>query len=154
MVSSSELIMFLNSISSLVRRREWDSVARKYNYPLPFYHQNDLILILTPEENCEAQKLRHEYLVQANIERLKPEIVQIEDKSENRCLVIVDWKHLNADGISKRTSRVRYVCSYDVTPGSLRIELVEYLVPAFPGFSEQFSRKLSPRPRNPFEFLP
>ena len=150
----SEVTIFMKTLSALLRQKDWMRVAEHYQFPLPFYHQDDIVLMQNPSEFLQALSLRNLFLRDEGIERLEPLVLKIEERSERRCLMVVQWDHITVDNIIKFQSKVRYVIAYGQQIGDFKIELVEYLVPVFTAFAEQFSRARDVQPPDPFEFLP
>lgn len=153
-VEKSEVAIFLKSISLLIRQRRWENLIEHYQFPLPFYHQKDIVILQNASEFLQAHALRNTFLRKAGIVRLEPNVISIEDKSERRCMALVEWKHFDETDAAKYISQVRYVISSGEQIGKSKIELIEYLVPVYTTFSEHFSRVRDPQNTDPFEFLP
>jgi len=126
-LTSSELLLMLQTIGALTMQREYREVKKYCARPLSFYARDKFFLIRTSHQLEEGLR-RHAGQMQANgVSRVRPTILRVEDRSEARCLAVVRWDHLDASGDCVLSNTIRYVVRQ--SPERMRplIELVEYL---------------------------
>lgn len=130
-MNGSELILTLNAIGRLIVRGDMDRVASYFECPLPLYVGESFILFQSRRKMADALTVYHEAARNNGVRRIAPTVLRMEDSTARRCLVVIRWDHLLADGTVQSSSTVRYIFRRGTVSGRYTVELVEYIEPGF-----------------------
>ncbi|WP_420011162.1 hypothetical protein [Tateyamaria sp.] len=129
---SETTLKFLEVLATAFDEGRLMDLARHYAFPMPAYTKDDLLVFGSADTLVEGLSIYRDIATEAGIIRVKPRIVAEGLRINNYANLWVEWDHLDAAGVCKRTSQVRYVLRFEPHCAMPLIELVEYMVPAFP----------------------
>ncbi|MEM6309426.1 MAG: hypothetical protein AAF754_05195 [Pseudomonadota bacterium] len=93
------------------------------------------IIVDSAEITCAFRSLRTQ-LQNAGVIRLEPEVLVIEQQTDQRCAFQARWTYFKSEMDVFSRSLTRYVVKRDREAGRFRMELVEYLSASFPDVVE------------------
>lgn len=123
----SELHLTLNAIGRLLLWGDVTRVANYYECPLPVYLGDHLVLFHSHRKLAETLSVLHAAARQGGVRRITPGFLRVEDSTTRRCLALVRWDHVLADGTVQSSSTVRYVFRRGGPGGRSTVEMVEYI---------------------------
>ena len=114
-------------------------MTQHFAYPLPIYAGDSLQVFGAPCTLCEALELYHEAALSAHITCIKPRIIAKGVVIKRHSSIWVEWDHFDATGAPPRTSQARYFLAHSETAQFPKIEMVEYMISAFPQVTDSFA---------------
>mmetsp|Transcript_24127 Transcript_24127/g.44844 ORF Transcript_24127/g.44844 Transcript_24127/m.44844 type:complete len:143 (+) Transcript_24127:9546-9974(+) len=133
---SDMTLQFLHGLAKAFDEGRLLELAQNYAFPMPAYTEDDLLVFGSPETLTEGLVIYRDIAVANGIVRTAPRIVAEGLRINNYANLWVEWDHFDASDTCKRTSQVRYVLRFNPQCSMPLIELVEFVVPAFPEISE------------------
>ncbi|MCU0907126.1 MAG: hypothetical protein MUF73_06680 [Rhodobacteraceae bacterium] len=136
-----------DAVRALVRRHAFRSgrpdaasIAADFAVPLIAYHRDGIILYRSRDEIAQAVVTYFAVLQSSGVDRVEPTIQEIVPGGPDRLVATVEWMQLRADGSRLGANRSRIFFRRVGNPGTLQIELVEYL---FVGSRSLFPERLA-----------
>ena len=130
---------FLNTLARDFAANRLAAIAENFVYPLPFYAEGGIQVFGSAATLTEGLALYHDAAAAAGLLVLVPRIVAQGLPVRGYSNVWVEWDHMDAAGVCRRTSQVRYVFCRPAAALFPRIELVEYSRAAFPEIPASFA---------------
>lgn len=146
-MTASEVVLTINTLAQLFMRQNFSALAGYFDTPVPLYTP-DRVIVLKKRVWIERALMAYfGVLKNAQVVRVRPVLLDVEDTTPKRNMVLVRWEFLDAADTPVCSSTARYVLRRGDTEGRARIELIEYTEMAFPRFPKCVFDPVQPNAR-------
>ncbi len=137
---SSEVKLFLNSMSVLFMRANLAEASNHVCSPIPLFTPERTIVLATKPQILESFARMRRSVIRSAIERIDIRGVEIAQTSELRSRVNFHMIFLDAYGNEKRQSDVHAILRHTDMLGQFQIELMEWKRMSFPSLFEDIAK--------------